>query len=175
MSRLLDELLAFSRLGRQPLRLAPIDMTALAGSAFSEATAALAGRQVAFNLAPLPPANGDATLLRQVLVNLFSNAVKFTGTRQRPQIEVRGHRGDGETLYAICDNGVGFDMRHANRLFGVFQRLHGEEFQGTGVGLAIVQRIIHRHGGRVWVEAKLDEGATFSFTLPAPSQSPNPA
>jgi PAS domain S-box-containing protein len=173
MSRLLDELLAFSRLARQPLRLAPVDMTALAGSAFSEATAALPRRRVEFNLAPLPPANGDATLLRQVLVNLFSNAVKFTGTRQLPRIEVRGRRGDGENLYSICDNGVGFDMRHANRLFGVFQRLHGEEFQGTGVGLAIVQRIIHRHGGRVGVEAKLDEGATFSFTLPDPNQSSN--
>jgi PAS domain S-box-containing protein len=175
MARLLDELLAFSRLGRQPLRLAPTDMTALARSAFSEATAALPGRRVAFNLAPLPPANGDATLLRQVLVNLFSNAVKFSGTRQRPRIEVRGHRGDGENLYAVCDNGVGFDMRHAHRLFGVFQRLHGDEFPGTGVGLAIVQRIIHRHGGQVGVEAKPDEGATFSFTLPDPNQSPYPA
>jgi light-regulated signal transduction histidine kinase (bacteriophytochrome) len=175
MARLLDELLAFSRLGRQPLRLAPIDMTALARSAFAEATAALRGRRVEFDLAPLPPANGDATLLRQVLVNLFSNAVKFSGRRQRPRIEVRGHHGDGENLYSIRDNGVGFDMRHANRLFGVFQRLHGDEFQGTGVGLAIMQRIIHRHGGRVGVEAKLDEGATFSFTLPDPNQSPKSA
>ena len=123
--------------------------------------------KIEFNLAPLPPTEGDPALIRQVFVNLLSNAKKYSRLRDRAVIEVNGYSENGDQVYYVKDNGVGFDMAYANKLFGVFQRLHSvEEFEGTGVGLAIVQRIIHRHGGRVWAEAKLNEGATFYFTLP---------
>ena len=166
MGRLIDELLNFSRLGRQQMKMSTVDMTALARDVFEELTRHLE-RKPQFELEPLPPARGDDTLLRQVLVNLLSNAIKFTRQRQAPTIAV-GSRVDPEhNLYYVKDNGVGFDAKYANKLFGVFQRLHREdEFEGTGVGLALVQRIIHRHGGRIWAEAKVNEGATFYFTLP---------
>ena len=121
----------------------------------------------------LPPARGDCALIRQVFVNLLSNALKFTGGRDPARIEVGGApNGAGENVYYVKDNGVGFDQQFADKLFGVFQRLHTvDEFEGTGVGLAHVQRIIQRHGGRVWAESKLNEGATFHFTLPAGEQT----
>ena len=126
------------------------------------------GRRVELTVHDLPPACGDPSLMRQVLVNLLSNAFKFTKFREDATIEVGGWRADGENVYWVKDNGVGFDMRYQEKLFGVFQRLHQQgEFEGTGVGLAIVQRILLRHGGRTWAEGQLGEGATFYFALPA--------
>src|SRR5207302_507710 len=116
---------------------------------------------------PLPPTRGDRTLLRQVLVNLIGNAFKFTRGRPHPQVEVGARREGPAVVYFVRDNGVGFDMRYADKLFGVFQRLHrADEFEGTGVGLALTQRIVQRHGGRIWADGKVDGGATFFFTLP---------
>ncbi len=167
MGQLIDDLLAFSRMSRQHLESMPIDMTALAQAVFDECAAHAPGRQLQFKLQPLPPVQGDRAMLRQVLVNLFSNAIKYTRPRAVAEIEIGGRVEGDENLYYVKDNGVGFDMKYAGKLFGVFQRLHSEdEFEGTGVGLALVQRVIHRHGGRVWAEAKLNEGATFYFTLP---------
>jgi two-component system, sensor histidine kinase and response regulator len=171
MGRLVDALLKFSRLGRQQLRSSPLDMTALAQSVFEELASRQVGRKPELELKPLPPARGDEALMRQVFVNLLSNAVKFTGPREVGRIEIAGQTGSQENTYYVKDNGVGFDARYANKLFGVFQRLHGhEEFEGTGVGLAVVQRIINRHGGRVWAESIVNEGATFYFTVPKEKQ-----
>ena len=124
-------------------------------------------RQVKFNLNPLPPAYGDRTLIKQVLANLLGNAVKFTQPREQAIIEVGGWTEEKENIYSIKDNGVGFDRRYVDKIFGVFQRLHRrEEFEGTGVGLAIVQRIIQRHGGRVWATGQVNRGAALYFSLP---------
>jgi PAS domain S-box-containing protein len=167
MGRLIDELLNFSRLGRQQMQSSLLDMGALAQSVFQELTALQTDRTPQFELKPLPPARGDQALLRQVFVNLLSNAVKFTRHREGARIEL-GSRNEGEeNIYYVQDNGVGFDPKYVHKLFGVFQRLHHEdEFEGTGVGLALVQRIVHRHGGRIWAEAVLNKGATFYFALP---------
>ncbi|MGC4083378.1 MAG: ATP-binding protein [Vicinamibacterales bacterium] len=168
MGTLIDDLLRFSRLGRQPLVRAPIDMTALVGEVWSELVRVRSGPEIAFTLHGLPPALGDAGVVRQVWVNLLGNALKFTATREAPAIVVGGAASEGTATYFVADNGVGFDMKYADKLFGVFQRLHARaDFDGTGVGLALVQRIVLRHGGRVWAEGQLDRGATFSFTLPA--------
>ena len=155
MGRLIDDLLAFSRLGRQPIEPAGIDMRALAQSVFDELAARDPARKLRLDLHPLPPARGSEALIRQVWVNLISNAIKFTKQRDPGEIEIGSRDGeDGEPIYYVKDNGAGFDMRHANKLFGVFQRLHTQEqFSGTGVGLALVQRIVHRHGGRIWAES----------------------
>ena len=167
MGQLIDDLLAFSRLGRQPMQWAEIDMTALAQGAFEQCSRLKPERRVQFKLDSLPPAQGDPALLRQVLINLLGNAIKYTRSEEAATIDISGCAENGERYYSVKDNGVGFDMKYAHKLFGVFQRLHGvEEFEGTGVGLALVQRIIHRHGGRVWAEGKINEGATFYFTLP---------
>jgi PAS domain S-box-containing protein len=167
MGQLIDDLLAFSRMSRQQVEPAQIDMTALAQAVFDEHAALAPGRQLQFKVQPLPPALGDRPLLRQALGNLISNAIKYTRPRAVAEIEIGGRTEGGEGLYYVKDNGVGFDMRYVGKLFGVFQRLHTEaEFEGTGVGLALVQRVIHRHGGRVWAEGKLNEGSTFYFTLP---------
>jgi light-regulated signal transduction histidine kinase (bacteriophytochrome) len=124
------------------------------------------GREVEITLGDLPPCRAEPSLLKQVFVNLLSNALKYSRKREVAHIEVGCWEHDGEQVYFVKDNGVGFDMQYAKKLFGVFQRLHrAEEYEGTGVGLAIVQRIVHRHGGRVWAEAALDRGATFYFTL----------
>ena len=168
MGQLIDDLLTFSRLGRQPVTRAPIDMSALAEGVVTEARAADPGRAVEIIVQPLAPAAGERSLIRQVFVNLIQNALKFTRTRSPARIEVSCVQHEHETVYVVRDNGIGFEMAYADKLFGVFQRLHrAEDFEGTGVGLAIVQRIIHRHGGRVWADAVVDEGATFYFTLPA--------
>jgi two-component system sensor histidine kinase/response regulator len=139
----------------------------LARSVIEELKPFLEGRNVAIELKPLPSIMGDYALLRQVFINLLDNALKFTRNREAARIEVGGTENEIETIYSIRDNGAGFDMQYAHKLFGIFQRLHGQtEFEGTGIGLALVQRIIHRHGGRVWAEGKADQGATFFFSLP---------
>jgi two-component system sensor kinase len=166
MAQLIDDLLAFSRLSRQPVERVEIDMRDLAARTFADASAA-AGREIQFLLDDIPPARGDAAMVRQVFTNLLSNAVKFTKPCEQPQIVAGSTVNGGETVYFVADNGVGFDMRYAGKLFGVFQRLHSaSQFSGTGVGLAIVERVVHRHGGRVWAEAAPGKGATFFFTLP---------
>jgi light-regulated signal transduction histidine kinase (bacteriophytochrome) len=167
MGRLIDDLLAFSRLGRKEIDKEEIDMRHLAKSVFNELRAPNPERKIAFKVEPLPFALGDRAMLRQVWVNLLSNALKFTSRKEGAVIEIGCQAGADQEIYYIKDNGAGFEMEYAGKLFGVFQRLHStEEFEGTGVGLAIVQRIIHRHGGRVWAEGKVDEGATISFVLP---------
>lgn len=170
MGHLIDDLLTFSRLGRQQMKESWIDMQILAESAFEDTAAQEPGRRIKFAVHPVPPACGDTSMIRQMLMNLVSNAIKFTRTREEASIEF-GYlpelsNGTYHTYY-VKDNGVGFDMRYVNKLFGVFQRLHSAtEFEGTGVGLALVYRIITRHGGRAWAEGIVDRGATFYFTLP---------
>jgi signal transduction histidine kinase len=170
MGKLIDDLLAFSRLGQQEMVRSAIDMEPLCRATWEEIQAARPGRQVSLKVGPLPPATGDQALIRQVWKNLFENALKFSNKRETATVETGSFIKDDESVYYVRDNGVGFDMRYYDRLFGVFQRLHSNaEYEGTGVGLAIVQRIIARHGGRVWAEGKVDEGATFYFTLSAPT------
>lgn len=166
MSALIDDLLRFSKLSRQGLETAAVNMDALARNVIEDLRRT-DERPVEIVVRALPPARGDRELLRQVWINLIDNALKYSGTRADPRLEISGHVEDDVAVYAVRDNGVGFDMTYADKLFGVFQRLHRQdEFEGTGVGLAIVQRIVHRHGGRVWAESTLDQGATFCFTVP---------
>jgi light-regulated signal transduction histidine kinase (bacteriophytochrome) len=142
--------------------------TCIVRAAVNEARNLYKGPEPVIEIGPLPPAMGDSTVIRHVWSNLLGNALKFSATRSPPVIHISGQLGNGEVTYAVQDNGVGFDMRYADKLFGVFKRLHGsDEFPGTGVGLAIVQRIVVRHGGRIWAESKPDAGACFRFTLPA--------
>lgn len=167
MSQLIDDLLAFSRIGRAQIAASTIHMRALVQELLEELKPTLGERAVHFEVKPLPEVRGDRAMIRQVVVNLLANAVKFTRPRPRAEIEVGARVDNGQAIYYVKDNGAGFDMQYANKLFGVFQRLHRqEEFEGTGVGLAIVQRVVHRHGGRVWAEGKVNEGATFYFSLP---------
>jgi signal transduction histidine kinase len=170
MGQLIDDLLAFSRLGRNPLQLSTVDVAALAREVLP--TVVSADVRIAVEIADVPYACADRGLLRQVLVNLFSNAVKFSARNPDARITLEGTLGERENVYWLRDNGVGFDMRYVDKLFGVFQRLHsGSDFEGTGVGLAIVQRVVHRHGGRVWAESEEGKGACFYFTLPAPEEN----
>ncbi len=165
MGQLIDDLLSFSRVGRQEMARTVVDMELLATAAFRDLLAA--GKEVSFTVGPLPHADVDPSLMRQVWTNLISNALKFTRPRANRAIGVGARTEPGRVVYWVKDNGVGFDMAYAHKLFGVFQRLHSShEFEGTGVGLALVQRIVHRHGGEVWGEGKVGEGATFSFSLP---------
>jgi len=169
MGQLIDDLLAFSHLGRTDLTTGPVDMKELAQMVADEIQRAEAGRNgsLEIRIEPLPPARGDRGLLRQVMSNLLQNAAKFTRDRPSARIEVGSRPDSGQTVYYVKDNGAGFDARYADKLFGVFQRLHStEQFEGTGVGLAIVKRIVQRHGGRVWAEGAANQGATFYFTLP---------
>jgi PAS domain S-box-containing protein len=167
MGQLIDGLLAFSRLQRQALVRAPVDLAALVRNVWEEFTPDWAGRDIEFVVEDLPRANADARLIRHVLSNLLSNSIKYTRTRTPARITIGAEQPAGaEPVYVISDNGVGFDMRYADKLFQVFQRMHrAEEFEGTGIGLALVARIIDRHGGRVWANAEPDGGATFYFTL----------
>jgi two-component system sensor histidine kinase/response regulator len=168
MRQLIEDLLRFSRLGRQPLSLRPVEPVAMARQAFDEMTRENPGRRIDFRIGEAPSCMADPALLRQVFANLFSNAFKFTRGRAVAEIEFSSRREGGETVYYIRDNGTGFDMNHVDKIFGVFQRLHSaEEFEGTGVGLSLVQRIVQRHGGRIWAQAAVGQGATFSFTLPS--------
>jgi len=172
MGQLIDDLLSFSRLGRKEVETGRVDMTELVRTVADDVRRGAGDRPLEIKIAPLPPARGDRDMLRQAIANLLDNAAKFTRRRAPGLIEV-GHRADGaETVYYVKDNGAGFDPRYAGKLFGVFQRLHrADEFEGTGVGLAIVQRIVQRHGGRVWAEGQLDGGATFFFTLQGASDA----
>lgn len=167
MNQLIDDLLEFSRLGRKDIRKNKIDMTLLCSQIFDELISYIPDKKVKLNLLELPPAFGDFSLLKQVVTNLLSNAIKFSSKNENIEITVSGKIKENEVVFSISDNGVGFDPRYSNKLFNVFQRLHGQdEFEGTGVGLAIVQRIIDKHEGRVWAEAELNKGATFYFSLP---------
>jgi len=208
MGELIDDLLAFSRVGRAELQMTDVNLDELLQETLGDFQAETKGRKIVWNIHPLPVVRADRALLRLVLVNLVSNAVKFTGHRAEAKIEIgcapvgvteanaadeqmqpgtmpaqqpvqhatarRSPGGDGGTTIFIRDNGAGFDPRYAGKLFGVFQRLHSrDEFEGTGIGLANVQRIIHRHGGRTWAEGAVDNGATFYFSIPThnPSRS----
>jgi signal transduction histidine kinase len=167
MEELIESLLTFSRYIRKTPQKTTVDMTALAQSVIDELAKLDSIPKVNIDLEPLPSVIGDPALLRQVFVNLISNALKYSRTKPEREIRIDSFSHNGEIVFVVADNGVGFDMTYADRLFGVFQRLHSsEEFEGTGVGLAIVQRIIHRHGGRVWAEGSVDHGAKFYFSLP---------
>ena len=166
MGELIDDLLSFSRLSRQPLNRQRVDTARLVEEALAEAKSTGTNRPVETHIGDLPPCMGDPALLKQVWINLLSNAVKYSRDRTPAIVEAGCEQADGKTVYFVRDNGVGFDMQYAGKLFGVFQRLHrADEFEGTGVGLAIVQRIVHRHGGHIWVTAEPDRGAAFYFTL----------
>ncbi|MFA4944613.1 MAG: ATP-binding protein [Lentisphaeria bacterium] len=166
MGRLIEDLLKFSRLGRQPLVKREVDVNELVRAALEDLRLEQEGRSLDLRLGGLPPCQGDPALLKQVWLNLLGNAFKYTRRRERALVEVGGRREAGEVEYWVKDNGAGFDMAYAGKLFGVFQRLHGEsEFEGTGIGLAIVKRIVLRHGGRVWAEGQPEVGATFHFAL----------
>jgi signal transduction histidine kinase len=167
MDELINALITLSQAGSRELHISPLDMEQLARAAFDELKAALAEREVRFTVHPLPPAGGDLLLVRQVFSNLLRNALKFTRSREIAEIEIGGRAEDFENIYFVKDNGAGFDMQFSEKLFRAFQRLHSQkEFEGTGIGLSIVQRIVLRHGGRVWGEGKKDEGATFYFSFP---------
>jgi light-regulated signal transduction histidine kinase (bacteriophytochrome) len=167
MDQLIVALLEFSRVGRTALQRDLIDMTLLAEAAAKEARSLYAGPEPLIEIGDLPTALGDATVMRQVWTNLIGNALKYSAKRPQPHIRVSGRIENKEAIYQVKDNGAGFDMRYAEKLFGVFQRLHSvEDFSGTGVGLAIVQRIIARHGGRIWAQSAPDEGACFEFAIP---------
>jgi len=167
MGNLIDDLLAFSRIGRAETHKKMVSLDQIVREALNEVRQETEGRNIAWKVGALPDWYGDGSMLRLVLINLISNAAKFTRTRPKAEIEIgcRDQESDQVVIF-VRDNGVGFNMKYANKLFGVFQRLHStEEFEGTGIGLATVQRIVHRHGGRVWAESLVDEGATFYFSL----------
>jgi signal transduction histidine kinase len=170
MLDLVDNLMRLSRSGRQALDLQPVDVAGMVHGVVAELRAREPGRLVEVRVGSLPLASADSALLRQVFVNLLSNAFKFTLGREPAVIEVGGETGQRAPVYRVCDNGAGFDMARADKLFEPFQRLHRQaEFEGSGVGLSIVQRIVQRHGGRVWAESAPDRGACFFFTLGASS------
>jgi PAS domain S-box-containing protein len=168
MGSLIDDLLAFSRIGRAEARKTVVDLDPLVREVVAELGRETKGRDIAWKIGTLPVCYGDRSMLKVVFVNLLSNALKFTRMRERPEIGIGSANGTkNEAEIFVSDNGAGFDMRYANKLFGVFQRLHtSEEFEGTGIGLATVQRIIHRHGGKIRAEGAVDQGATFYFSLP---------
>jgi len=167
MGTLIKDLLAFSRVGRQEIRPAEIDMGNLVITVLDELRTLSDGRMIEFDIKTLPPGYGDMALIKQVLINLFSNAIKFTNPKDSAVIEMGCKVKENENIYYVKDNGIGFDDGDLDKLFFIFQRLHGnEELEGTGVGLSIVQRIVNRHSGRVWAEGKVNEGATFYFSLP---------
>jgi len=167
MGKVVDELLRYSRLSRQPVAMEAFALEAEVDAMVKDLAEQNVARRIRWKVGPLPTVRGDPTLLRLVLQNLLDNAVKYTRTREEATIEVSARESEAEVEVRVRDNGVGFDMAYAGRLFGVFQRLHrAEEFEGTGIGLANVQRIVSRHGGRVWAEAEPGKGATFYVALP---------
>jgi light-regulated signal transduction histidine kinase (bacteriophytochrome) len=168
MGDLIDDLLEFSHLGRQEVKLTSIDMTRMVKGIYNDICSEEDRSKTVLKLHTLPVSLGDATMMRQVWINLISNAIKFSSQKPERFIEIGGQSKIGENTYFIRDNGTGFDMAYADKLFGVFQRLHNvTDFEGSGVGLAIVQRIILRFNGRVWGEGKVGEGAVFYFSIPA--------
>jgi signal transduction histidine kinase len=173
MDELITDLLSLSCVNRAELKSFRIDMTTLANSIYHEVTSPEVRQKVELSVSPLPDALGDSALMRLVWSNLLSNAIKYSSTKDNPRIEVGSRVENDRNIYYVRDNGVGFNPDYMHKLFGVFQRLHKvDEFEGTGVGLAIVQRIINRHGGRVWAEGNLNKGATFFFSLPANNRQP---
>ncbi len=169
MAVLIDDLLSLSLVTRMPMKTVPVDLSRLARGIVAELHGTQPERSVRFDIASNLKAQGDTHLLRVVLQNLLSNAWKYTSKREQAEIEFGANREGHETVYFVRDNGAGFDMAYADKLFGAFQRLHAvTDFPGTGIGLATVQRIIRRHGGRIWADAQVDLGATFYFTLPSP-------
>jgi len=176
MQQLIEDILHFSRLGRTAMQDASIDMKAMVAEVWAEVLASVqagaARRKIEFILGDLPPAHGDRAMVRQIWANLLGNAAKFTQKREQARIEVRGRREGALNVYEVEDNGAGFDPDYADKLFGIFQRLHSaQEYEGTGIGLALVERIVTRHGGRVWARGEIDRGACFGFTLPADTES----
>jgi signal transduction histidine kinase len=168
MGRLIEDLLEFSRMGRKELQLGRVDMNSLVAEVWRELEPERKGRNISWSVAPLPEVKGDRAMLKQVWMNLLSNAVKYTGRREQAEIQAGATHNNGEVEFFVKDNGAGFEMQYAQKLFGVFQRLHQkEEFEGTGIGLANVRRIVTRHGGHIRAMAEIDKGATFYFSLPA--------
>ena len=167
LRRLIDDLLSLARLACQEIRKVPMDLASMAQGVFLRLQSQEPERVLRFSVQEALPAWGDSTLLYQVLINLLENAIKFTRENKTAVIEMGGRSEDKENIYYVRDNGIGFDEDHAQKMFVVFQRLHdGKKYEGTGVGLATVQRIIQRHGGRIWAEGKPGGGATFYFSLP---------
>ncbi|HEY3157165.1 MAG TPA: ATP-binding protein [Candidatus Eisenbacteria bacterium] len=167
MGALIDDLLVFSRMGRSEMRKTSVDLAALTEEVVQELKADAGNRCVEWKLGKLPTVQGDPSMLRLVLVNLLANALKYSGPKEAARIEVEAQSQNGELIVSVRDNGVGFDPTYSHKLFGVFQRLHGsDEFEGTGIGLANVRRIVSRHGGRTWADGTINEGATFYFSLP---------
>ncbi|MGA2090197.1 MAG: ATP-binding protein [Endomicrobiales bacterium] len=178
MGQLIDDLLLFSRLSRHEITHLTVHIDALATAVFKEQQLLHPGRSIECTVQPIAETKADPSMLAQVMINLLSNAIKYTQTRQTAVIEVGSINRDGETVYYVKDNGVGFDMTYVNKIFNVFQRLHSSsQFEGTGIGLAIVRRIVEKHGGRVWAQSTINEGSTFFFTLkeapPHPEESPS--
>jgi PAS domain S-box-containing protein len=168
MGQLIDDLLRFSRLGRQSMTFTEVDMTEMAGIVYAEMAMGLKDRQIEFRVMPMPVATADPSLIRLVWSNLLDNAIKYTKNREKAEILAGSSVKNGETVYFVKDNGAGFNMNYSKKLFGVFQRLHPQnQFEGAGVGLAIAKRIIKRHGGAIWAEAEEQKGAAFYFTVPA--------
>lgn len=168
MGALIDDLLTFSRLSRVDLSRTTVDMNALAQLVWSDLAPDRIDRQVKLDSPVLPSIQADRALMRQALINLISNALKFTSKREQAVITLSSELGSAEVIFGVHDNGVGFDPRYADKLFGPFQRLHKtKDFPGTGIGLALVQRIVHRHGGRVWAISEIDKGASFFFSIPS--------
>ena len=168
MGNLIDDLLAFSKIGKSAMKKTDVDLNQLLQETLRDFQDDANGRNIVWELRPLPRVQGDRALLRLVFVNLISNAVKFTGTRAQAKIEIGcASANDVETVIFIRDNGSGFNQKYADKLFGVFQRMHSQdEFEGTGIGLANVRRIIQRHGGRTWAQGEIEVGATFYFSIP---------